>query len=529
MSPAYKQQLRDAYQGDKKWKKVIKMLTEERERLREERAEESQVLKEVTLKGINFSLNNDLIYYRDVNDDRERLCVPKTLEKAIFQQAHDLHSHLKFQRTYEKIAGTYYMRHLTRRLKRYLLHCPECQLNQTKRHRPYGALQPIESPPRCHHTVVIDFVVELPVTRDGENSLLTVTNKFSKRITMAAGKDTYKAEDWAKILLTLLVDWGIPKVIISDRDPKFLSNLWQAMFKELGTELHLTTAYHPQADGQSERTNQTVEIALRYYITSNPTKAERWNEFLPFLRATLNNAFNAATGMSPNELVYGTKLNEGVSMLANLKGLQTDIGIQRNLNQKAAAEAIAFANVDAKTRYDTKHQPLRLKEGDFAFVKLHAGYKLSGLENSKLTNQRAGPFKVLKRYGQLVYKLELPQGWKIYPVLSVAMLESAPKERDPYKRPREEGLNPVLETKEQKELGDTYEIEELLDRKEIGKGSRKKIKFLVKWREWGPVHNKWYDIADLGDAREAITDYERKYEKRSRREYEKVRGISETS
>ena len=103
------------------------------------------------------------------------------------------------------------------------------------------------------------------------------------------------------------------------------------------------------------------------------------------------------SNQSPNEIVYGKKLNEGFDINdSDAKG-QTELTDARTRNRQEAADSIAFAAADAKVRYDVRHKPVTLKPGDLAFVKLHKGYHLPGLENSKLSNQRAGPFKVLRK------------------------------------------------------------------------------------------------------------------------------------
>jgi hypothetical protein len=104
----------------------------------------------------------------------------------------------------------------------------------------------------------------LPKSTEGYNSVLSITDKFLKRITLISGKATYTAAQWAKALLERLqlMDWGIPKAILSDHDPKFLLELWKELFQMLGVKLLYSTVYHPQCDGQSEQTNQTVEIML---------------------------------------------------------------------------------------------------------------------------------------------------------------------------------------------------------------------------------------------------------------------------
>ena len=508
MSEDYRRRLGKAYTEDKKWSKIVAVLLEEKNKLEKD---SEGVKGDVIVPNIQFFLRDNLIYYKDEYDDRERLCIPKSMEREVFDLAHDKRSHGGFHRTYEQIVGSYYMRHLTRRLKRYIQHCPDCQLNQTKRHAPYGEMKPIITPPRVFYTITIDFILALPVLPNGHNTMLTVTDKFSKRVTTVSGKDTWTAEEWAVGLLAALADWGIPNAIISDRDPKFLSGLWKAIFKALGTELMVSTAYHPQSDGQSERTNQTVEIALRFHIACFPDKP--WDEFAVTLRSVLNNSSNASTTLSPNEIVYGMKLNDGTSVAVSTSKNQTDVTDARSTNRKEAADAIAFATAESKIRYDSKHVPLLMEEGDMVFLKLHNGYRLPGLDNKKLSNQRAGPFKILKRYGRLAYKLDLPESMTIHPVVSVAALEPAPLGEDPYKRPRETGQGPVFDNDDEG-TNDHYEIERLLDRRERrlpGRGKRIVTEYLVKWKGWGPVWNKWYGIDDLADARELIEEYEEKY------------------
>ena len=111
---------------------------------------------------------------------------------------------------------------------------------------------------------------------------MSVTCKFSKRVTLIKGKDTFTAKDWAHAFLARLdfVDWGLPGELITDRDPKFLTKFWTSLFEKLGVKLLYSTAYYPQTDGSSERTNQTVEIALRFFVHAliDPSK---WPQVFP--------------------------------------------------------------------------------------------------------------------------------------------------------------------------------------------------------------------------------------------------------
>jgi hypothetical protein len=320
LSPTFKASLRRAYQEDPLWSRLLHLTKPVRTNPVPIDPTSTSGTKPPTSppqSPIRFHSRDDLLYFRDTANGREKLCVPARLEKEVFRLAHDLQHHVGFHRAYERIAPNIYIRQLAKRLRTYIEHCPECQVNQTKRHRPYGSLQPIHAPPIPFYTITMDFVVALPEV-NGVDALLTITDKFSKRVLLLPGHTTHTTEDWANITITSLLDhdWGIPAAIISDRDPKFLSSFWRAVFTKMGTSLLTSTAYHPQSDGQSERTNQVVEIALRYHASEHPEDA--WTTVLPYLQATMNNSTNATTGQAPNEIIYGFKTRDVLGMLADL-------------------------------------------------------------------------------------------------------------------------------------------------------------------------------------------------------------------
>ena len=263
ISDSFKQDLIQAYKNDNQWNKILALL----------KTETSEGIDDNARKlGLRFKHRDGLIYYTNLDDRRERLCVPNELKKQIFKLAHNRQHHNGFHRSYNRITGSIYLRHLSKHLRSYIEHCPNCQLNQTKRHKPYGSMLPIDRGTGVpFHTVTMDFIPALPVTLEGCDNLLTITCKFSKRVLLLPGRTTWNAAEWANVVLAAMTahSWGIPCAIISDRDSKFMSSFWRALFQKLGTDLLTSTAYHPQTDGQSERTNQTVEIAIRFYVTSH--------------------------------------------------------------------------------------------------------------------------------------------------------------------------------------------------------------------------------------------------------------------
>lgn len=218
-------------------------------------------------------------------------------------------------------------------------------------------------------------------------------------------KESWTAEEWAWALLTRLelIDWGMPAIIISDCDPKFLSKFWSAFFKKLEVELFYSIAYHPQTDGSSERTNQIVEIALRFFLHTM-TGNRDWPLILPKVQSLFNNASSSTTGQTPNKVAYGFIPRQSLDLLS-------DLGTPNHNKIRAAAlDAIAFVAMAHNQHYDRSHQLFSLKVGEYALLKLHKGYSIPSTigVTKKLAQQFVGPFKVLEKIGRLTFCLKSP-------------------------------------------------------------------------------------------------------------------------
>lgn len=141
---------------------------------------------------------------------------------------------------------------------------------------------------------------------------------------------------------------------------------------------------------------------------------------------------HASTGASPNQPLYGANTNTEV-----ITALREEVGDYRLLRQEmrdAAQEAVDFATLSWKERYDKKHKPNRFKKGDYALLRLHAGYNVPGNANRKYSHRYAGPFRIIQKVGNFAYKLDLPPNIRIHPVVSVMQLKSLPEGEDPYSR-----------------------------------------------------------------------------------------------
>ncbi|KAI0994007.1 hypothetical protein K3495_g14176 [Podosphaera aphanis] len=458
--PEFLQRVKEAYQKDFRCVKLIEILQNNKTQ-----GENAVVLP--------FDISQGILFARpDERHDRKRPVIPKGLTEEFFNYAHDQIGHVGYNRVHERICANFYIFGISKLLKKYLWHCRECRVNATPRHRPFGSLQPISSPPSLFHTISIDFILALPKSiPDKHDSAMSVTDKFSKATTLIPGKTTWSAGQWGNALVKhlLMILWGIPTAIISDRDRKFVSDLWRTMWANLGVRLLFSTAWHPQTDGASERTNQQIEICFRYFVGSLESP-ERWPEICPNVAAALSNSSSRGTGLPATVLMYGQRIREPIDIAAdaliNIEGDYLDneqhlpiraasepinyttslafpVEPHRDQNYRPviieAIDAIKFAAMYTKHYYDKRHKPIFFKPGQYVSLRLHRGYQVPGLKNrnSKIEQQFAGPFKILERIGRLAYRLELPQSMRrVHPVISVAHLEPAPDpSEDPFDRP----------------------------------------------------------------------------------------------
>ena len=153
--------------------------------------------------GVFGPKTSRLIFHLDRLTGVRRLCISPSVAPELLAIAYD-EGHPGFSRCHEIISRSWFIRGLTKLLRSFICHYPQCLALQTRRHVSYGSLQPIQSPPMLFFTLTIDFVLALPVSKEGYNTLMSVTCKFSKRVILIKGKDTFTAKDWAYAFLARL-------------------------------------------------------------------------------------------------------------------------------------------------------------------------------------------------------------------------------------------------------------------------------------------------------------------------------------
>ena len=454
-------------------------------------------------REVRFRYRNDLLYYTS-DFDSKRLCILAVMKTEIFRQAHDFTHHDDFMRTYDKLRNSIYVHSMIKHFKTYIVHCSKCQINQTKRHFVYDEFTSIVSSAIFFHTIIMNFIVKLSLSRD-MNVLLTITCKFFKKILLIPNHDIWSATDWTNVIIVTLMkhDWDIPHAIISDRDSKFMSNFWQAVFHKFKTAIFIFTIYHSQTNDQSERINQFVEIVLRFHITAHLD--DEWIDVLSFIQIDNNNVVHVITEYVPNELVYEFKINDTLNMLTDLS--LENYNQLRQIKRENVETAMTFANVLSKVRYDAVHKTLKLKIDDKMYLRLHHDYIISDLFNHKLSEQRVELFPITEKIDNLAFRLQLFPVMKIHFVVSIAQLKPATSDSDFYDKTIDKNSSSVHEKQsialiEQVSL---YEIERLLNRRII---FTDRINYLVKWKNYDPKHNVWYFLHVLDTFKNLVDVYD---------------------
>lgn len=250
-----------------------------------------------------------------------RLYVPETVRALVLQEAHDnrLGGHFSAPKTQDLLERTFSWPNLATEVREYCKRCEICQRDKSTNQAPAGLLTPLPTPPRPWVDVAMDFMVELPETASGHNALLVVVCRLSKMVHLIKTTTQVTAPEVAQLFFDNIVRLhGIPVTIVSDRDSKFTSHFWRTLWKHLGTRLLLSTAYHPQTDGQTERTNRTLQEYLRHYVNE---KQEEWDQYLTAAEFTYNNTVHSSTKYTPFQLVYGVHPNTPLTLAAQLPEL----------------------------------------------------------------------------------------------------------------------------------------------------------------------------------------------------------------
>ena len=461
-----------------------------------------EVPKELHPKVKHYQLRDGLLYFSVHGLNFARLVVPEvqSLRNEILHDNHDvpLAGHQGYDRTYELIQRDYYWLNMAKDIREYVLTCDLCQRNKGSNHKSYGLLKPLPIPDRNWEQISIDFIVSLPMTTDGYDAIMVCVDRLSKMAHFIATHTTDDAEAVSKLYMAHVFRLhGLPKVIVSDRDPKFTGHFWKCLQALLGTKLGLSTAYHPQTDGQTERVNRTLEQMLRAYVNY---RQDNWKELLPMVEFAYNNSMQISTKRTPFEVNYGFHPTKPGPKLLTHCPTANDVKTTIDNTLKEVQDHIAAAQISQAKNANKDRMVPPFKLGDEVLVSadhLHGDWDKQR-PSRKMRNKKLGPFEIIRVVSDAAYELQLPPNIHAHPVINASDLEKYRENPEKYdtrefSRPEPEIVQDQVE----------YEVEYIADERI----HNNRQEYLVKWKGYPECESTWEKEKDLGNAKEAIKIY----------------------
>lgn len=447
---------------------------------------------------LQLTLSDTGLLY-DTSAGAPRVYIPDDpeIKALLLHEAHDASGHFGIDKTLETLARNYYWPHLRASVNHYVRSCDACQRNKTVNAKPSGPLQPLPIPPTRWHTVTLDLITGLPKTKTGYDAIVVFVDKLTKLTHYAPTKKTVDAPGLAAIFLdTVYKHHGLPEVLISDRDSKFTGKFWQSLFKMCGTKLSMSTAYHPQTDGQTERANRTLVEALRSFVN---TKHDDWDKHLPAIEFAYNNSVNPSTGHTPFYLNYGYHPATPAAISASRPLAPTSnpvadafIADLRTATHEAQ-RALLKAQEEQKRYADRHRRHTDFQVGDQVMLSTaNLDLRTPG-QSRKLQARYIGPFAVKTKVNPVAYELDLPKQYaRLHPVFHVSLLRPFIASEFPERAPAIDPSPPPLAA------DGTFVVEAILDKRmQRARNNRMIPHYLVKWAGYADCDNTWEPLRNL--------------------------------
>ena len=431
-----------------------------------------------------------------------RIYIPESVRLTILTHRHDslLAGHPGIRKTRELIERDYWWPKMVQTITQYVLECDICQRAKSVRRKYSGLLHPLPIASQRWFSVTMDFITELPMC-EGFDTIMVVVDRHTKMAHFSPCHHSIDAEKTAVLYIDRIFrHHGIPGELITDRDVRFVSDFWQSFWAQLGADYKMSTGFHPQTDGQTERTNQALNQYLRIYTSY---LQDNWVSLLPMAEFSINNSVQVSTGLTPffANAAYNPSGIEG-GRTAPTDDANELASFMDDLS-KFLTENLTLATEDMKRFADRNRNPApKYTKGDKVLISTKNIKTMR--PKAKWSDKWIGPYTIIKEAytNSDAYVLELPSTVKMHNVFHTSLLipyrdNSNPKRVQP----------PPPPVKIDGEVED--EVEAILDCK-IRYG---RLKYWVRWKGYGPKDDSWMDEDYMSHCQDLVDSFHIKYPK----------------
>ena len=455
--------------------------------------------------GLKVSMSECQVNANGIMTFRNRQWVPdhEPLRTELIETAHasPLVGHPGREETYAVLSREFFWPNMAKDVRTFVRNCDVCGRMKSWRDRKKGALKPLPVPGRPWQEVSMDFITDLPES-DGRTNVLVITDRLTKGVILVgmAQIDT-KSVAWV-IIQHLISKHSIPRTITSDRGTQFTKGIWERVCVLLNIKRQLSTAYHPETDGSTERTNSAVETYLRTYTAYGQND---WNQLLPMAELVLNCRTAASTGTSPFFLSHGYNpspftLTEDPNALAEEPArspIQKGEAIVRTITESLdwAQAAMAHSQQEMERQANRQRDPApAYKQGDHVWLNMK---NIRTERPCKKLDWKNAKFSVTETIGTHAVRLNTPPG--IHPVFHVDLLRPASK--DPFPSQHSDDYQPpgvVVDDHEE------YQVEKIVNERRTKQGRGWRLQYEVKWV--GYARTSW-ELASALEDTSALDDW----------------------
>lgn len=447
---------------------------------------------------------------------RGKIVVPQklpdlTITTDIIRLHHDppAAGHQGAAATYASVARTFFWHGMLQQVKKYVRNCHTCSRIKPSREGYQGLLRPLPVATERWKHIAMDFIVDLPRSSDWEgnefSAMFVVVDRMTKQVHLTPCDNLTTRNAAYMFYRDCFRLHGLPDTIVSDRGSQFTAEFWKWLCKLLQIDHRLSTAFHPQTDGQTERMNSRIEQYLRAYVSFSQND---WVRYLPSAEFAMNNHDTNVTGISPFLAVYGLHPRSGSECSVNQPSRLAPASIQFErqdaedliLNVKKVnkflTDNIKFHLAEQEIQANRNRIAARnFKKGDLVWLNYKNIKSLRPCR--KLEFKKGGPFKIIEKVGNYAFKLSLPNTVKIHPVFHVSLL--SPVALDPLPGQISGPQPPLITESEEPE----HEIEKIIGSQWIDN----EIHYLVRWKGFGPEDDQAIPTSQASGFQELIKEF----------------------